>query len=134
LEAADVFAALRGPYATVIATHVLFAVLVLAGLAALVLPAIWVASRLSFVAFLVMDEGETAMGAVRESWRRTAGHSWRIVRLGLVGLVLVALGVLLLGVGIVPAAMWAHVAFAALFVRITAIDRRQYAGAVPSPA
>lgn len=75
-----------------------------------------------------------AMGAIRESWRRTAGHSWRIVRLWLVGLVLVAMGALLLGVGIVPAAMWAHVAFAALFVRITSADREAYPSAVPSRA
>jgi hypothetical protein len=122
-ETGDLFAAFRGSYGTVLAAHVLFVVLVGAGFMMLVLPGVWIATRLSFVAFLVMDEGETATGAVRESWRRTEGHAWRILRLWIVAAVLGALGFLLLGVGVVPAAMWAHVAFAALFVRISAADR-----------
>ena len=133
-EIADLFAAFRGAYPTVITAHLLFIVLVSVGFALLVLPGVWIATRLSFVAFLVMDEGATAMGAVRESWRRTEGHSWRILRLWIVGVVLVGVGLLLLGVGIVPAAMWSHVAFAALFVRITATDRESERAIVPSLA
>jgi membrane-anchored glycerophosphoryl diester phosphodiesterase (GDPDase) len=133
-EIGDLFAAFRGAYATVLAAHVLFVVLVGAGFTLLVLPGIWIATRLSFVAFLVMDEGETASGAVRESWRRTEGHAWRILRLWIVGAVLGGVGLLLLGVGVVPAAMWAHVAFAALFVRITAADRESERAIVHSLA
>jgi hypothetical protein len=133
-EIGDLFAAFGGRYATAVATHVLFVVLVGAGLMAFVVPGIWIASRLSFVAFLVMDEDETATGAIRESWRRTAGHSWRIVCFGIVGLFLSIAGALLLGVGIVPAAMWAHVAFAALYVRITGAERESSTAPVHSLA
>jgi uncharacterized membrane protein len=133
-EIGDLFAAFRGRWATVLGTHVIFVVLVGVGCAFFVVPGIWIASRLSFVAFLVMDEHETAMGAVRESWDRTEGHSWRIVRLWLVGLSLSVAGAVLLGVGVVPAAVWAHLAFAALYVRVTAAERGPRAEVVHSPA
>src|SRR5215470_14572204 len=50
-----------------------FGALVGAGFVLLVVPGIWIATRLAFVGFLVVDEGLDAPDAVRESWRRTQG-------------------------------------------------------------
>ena len=77
------------------------------------------ATRLVFVGFLVVDERMDAIEAVRESWRRTDGFGGRIFVLWLLAIPISAAGLLLLGVGIVPALMWIHLAFAMLFVGVT---------------
>jgi uncharacterized membrane protein len=113
------FEAFRTAYVQTIIAHVLFVVLVGAGLVLVVVPGIIVATRLSFVAFLVVDEDMAAVDALRESWRRTEGFAGRIFVLWLLGLPISLVGLLLLGVGIVPALMWIHLAFALLFLGVS---------------
>lgn len=126
----DLFEAFRSAYWQSILTHVLFTALVGLGLVLLVVPGIIVATRLSFVAFLVVDEHLDAPSAVRESWRRTRGHAGTIFLVWLLGIPLAIGGLLLLGVGIIPAVMWIHLAFATLFAGVTA---SQAGTAAPSP-
>lgn len=126
----DLFAAFRSAYWQAILAHALFLVLVGVGLVLLVVPGIIVATRLAFVGYLVVDEHLDAASAIKESWRRTEGHGGTIFLLWLLGIPISIAGVLLLGVGIIPAIMWIHLAFATLFAAVTASeDERQAAPA-----
>lgn len=84
-----------------------------------IVPGIYVACRLAFVSYLVMDEGLDPIEAVEASWRLTKGHFWKIFRLGLISVLLFPLGMLCLFVGIFPAIMWAKASFAAMYLSIT---------------
>jgi uncharacterized membrane protein len=120
----DLFEAFRSAYGRTILAHVLFVVLVGVGFVLLVVPGIIVATRLSFVPFLVVDEHLDAVSAVEESWRRTRGHAGTIFLVWLLGIPVAVGGLALLGVGIVPAMMWIHLAFATLFAAVTASEAR----------
>ena len=113
------FQGFRTAYLRAIGAHLLFVVLVGAGLIALLVPGVIIAARLAFVGFLVVDEGLDPIAAVRESWRRTEGYAGRILLLWLLGLPIVLAGLMAFGVGVVPAIMWIHLAFATLFVGVT---------------
>jgi hypothetical protein len=121
---ADLFEPFRSAYGQTILAHVFFVVLVGMGLVFLIVPGIIVAVRLSFVGYLVVDEHLDAMSAIRESWSRTAGHGGTIFLVWLLGIPISIGGLALLGVGIFPAVMWIHLAFATLFAAVTASERR----------
>lgn len=87
-----------------------------------IVPGIYVACRLVFVAYLVMDEDLDPVEAVRASWRITRGHAWKIFCLGFMSLLIGVAGLLLLVVGLFPAVMWAKASFAAMYLSITEQD------------
>ncbi|HXJ35122.1 MAG TPA: hypothetical protein VMS22_13910 [Candidatus Eisenbacteria bacterium] len=119
IRPAHLFEAFRSCYVQTIFAHVLFVTLVGMGLVLLVVPGLFIATRLAFVGFLVVDEAMDAPTAVRESWRRTEGIAGRIFLVWLLGIPLGVAGLALFGVGFVPAVMWIHLAFAVLFVAAT---------------
>ncbi|MBU2099286.1 MAG: DUF975 family protein [Gammaproteobacteria bacterium] len=84
-----------------------------------IIPGIYVACRLAFVSYLVMDEGMDPIAAVEASWRITRGHTFRIFVLGFLSIFVFLLGLLLLIVGMLPAIMWIKASFAALYLSIT---------------
>jgi hypothetical protein len=117
------FDGFRTAYVQILVAHVLWITLVGMGFALLVVPGLVIATRLSFVGFLVIDEGLDAVAAVTESWRRTSGYAATLFGVFLLGIPLALLGLLMLGAGIVPAIAWTHLAFATVFDEVTASDR-----------
>jgi uncharacterized membrane protein len=111
----DLFSAFRLNYRSAVIAPVLVSLLTLAGLFLLVLPGIYVAVRLAFVPFLVVDEGLGPIEAVVESWRRTEGRFWTMLGGGLFGVFAIWVGLILLLVGIIPAAMWVGLAYATFY-------------------
>lgn len=109
-------------YINVVLTALLVFGLVCIGFIALVIPGIYVACRLVFASYLVMDEGMEPIAAVEASWRITRGHAWTIFLLGLTSFFLFVLGMALLLVGIFPAIMWIKASFASLYLSITRAD------------
>ncbi|MDO9318492.1 MAG: hypothetical protein Q7V56_09875 [Gammaproteobacteria bacterium] len=109
-------------YINVVLTALLVFGLVGIGFIALVIPGIYVACRLVFASYLVMDEGMEPIAAVEASWRITRGHTWTIFLLGLTSFFLFVLGMALLLVGIFPAIMWIKASFASLYLSITRAD------------
>lgn len=89
------------------------------GMIVFVIPGIYVACRLAFVSYLVMDEGLDPIAAVEASWRITRGHALKIFVLGFLSIIMFILGFALLIVGTLPATMWIKAAFAALYLSIT---------------
>ena len=84
-----------------------------------IVPGIYVACRLVFVAYLVMDEDLDPVEAVKASWRITRGHGWKIFCLGFMSCLIGVAGFLLLIIGLFPAVMWAKASFAAMYLSIT---------------
>jgi uncharacterized membrane protein len=123
-QVGDLFAPFQRAYLPSIASIILVAVLTMIGCLLLIVPGIIVAVRLSFVAFLVVDERLGPVDALKESWRRTAGHGWTILGAALLAIPIVLLGVLLLVVGVIPASIWTTLAYASLFAAVTAQGRR----------
>jgi uncharacterized membrane protein len=89
------------------------------GLIVFLIPGIYVACRLAFVSYLVMDEGLDPIAAVEASWRITRGHAFKIFALGFVSIFIFFAGLALLLVGVFPAIMWIKASFAALYLSIT---------------
>lgn len=106
-------------YINVVLTALLVFGLVCIGFIALIIPGIYVACRLVFASYLVMDEGMEPIAAVEASWRITRGHTWTIFLLGLTSFFLFLLGMILLLVGIFPAIIWIKASFASLYLSIT---------------
>lgn len=106
-------------YINVVLTALLVFGLVCIGFIALIIPGIYVACRLAFASYLVMDEGMEPIAAVEASWRITRGHTWTIFLLGLTSFFLFLLGMILLLVGIFPAIIWIKASFASLYLSIT---------------
>ncbi|MCP5358520.1 MAG: hypothetical protein H7A06_10295 [Pseudomonadales bacterium] len=107
-------------YVDVVLAHLLVIGLIFIGIIALVIPGLYVACRLVFVSYLVMDEGMDPIAAVEGSWRMTRGHALKIFLLGLLSILLFLCGLALLLIGIFPAIMWCKSAFASLYLSIQA--------------
>lgn len=135
-EVNDLFAPFQRNYWQVVLASLLVAAIVVIGFCLLIVPGVILAVRLSFVPFLVVDEGLDALAALRESWERTRAHGWTIFGIGLLGIPIVVAGLILLVVGVIPAAMWVHLAIAVFYAAIAARERaaREAGLAPPSPA
>ena len=123
-EIADLFSAFAVGYWPTVAANLLVHVLVGIGFALLVVPGVIALVRLSFVPFLLVDEERDPFDAIHESWERTRGYGWPIFVTWLIAIPIIIAGVLLVGVGIIPALMWTHLAFATLYAEVTARDSR----------
>jgi uncharacterized membrane protein len=108
-----------GNYINVVLASLLVLGLVGIGVVVFVIPGIYVACRLVFVGYLVMDEGLDPIAAVEASWRITRGHALKIFLLGLMSIFLFFGGLMLLLVGAFPATMWIKASFASLYLAIT---------------
>ncbi len=132
-EVSDLFVPFQRNYAQAVLASILIGVLVAIGTVLLVVPGIIAAVRLSWVPFLVVDEGLDAIAAVRESWERTRDHGWTIFGIWLIAVPILIAGCLLLIVGVIPAAIWIHLASASLFAAVTARDKAaREAGLAPA--
>ena len=125
-EVGDLFVPFNRCYGASIGASLLTGLCEGIGFVLLIVPGIIISIRLSFVPFLVVDEGYGVTAAMRESWQRTRGYSWTIFGMALLSFVVSVVGVILLLVGIIPAALWIYLSFAALFAAVTA--RRGSAG------
>lgn len=106
-------------YVNIVLASLLVTGLIGIGLVVFIVPGIYVACRLAFVGYLVMDEGLDPIAAVEASWRITRGHAWKIFALGFLSIFIFIIGLVLLIVGVFPAMMWIKASFASLYLAIT---------------
>lgn len=90
------------------------------GMVMLVIPGIYIACRLVFTSYLVMDEGMNPIQAVEASWRITRGNAGKIFWLGVCSMFLFLFGLIIFVVGAFVSVMWIKASFAALYLSITA--------------
>ena len=102
-------------YFNIVLANLLTFGIVAMGFVALIIPGIFLACRLAFVSYLVMDKNLDPIRAVEESWRMTQGHGWTIFGLALVSIFIFILGLLCLFVGVFPAMIWIKASFASLY-------------------
>ncbi len=102
-------------YREIVIAGVICTLLVVAGLILLVLPGIFVYTRLQFVPYLVVEEKLDAVDAIRESFRLTRGLEGTILGIIVAGLLASGLGLAMLGLGLVPALIWWDLAMASLY-------------------
>jgi hypothetical protein len=123
-EVGLLFVAFQRCYWPSVLANFLLSVALMVGFALLILPGIFLAVRLAFVPYLVVDEDLDPVAAFRESWRRTAPVGWTLLGAMLLAVPIVMAGLLLLVVGVIPALVWTSLAFARLFLEATELDRR----------
>jgi hypothetical protein len=102
-------------YLSIILANLLVAALVILGCIALIIPGIIIGCRLAFVSYLVMDKKLDPIDAVEQSWKLTRGHGWTIFFMGFVSIFIVIFGLILMIVGVFPAAIWISGSFASLY-------------------
>lgn len=128
-ELGDLFVPFQRYWVSSVVAQILVTIIVVVGFILLIVPGIFLAVRLSFVPFLVVDEGRGPVDALTESFVRTAGYGLTILGAALLAIVVVIVGFILLIVGSIPATMLVYLAFASLYAAITA---RKRASAPPS--
>jgi hypothetical protein len=114
-DIADLFECFRSNYLNVVLANLLVGAIVIAGFFVFIIPGIIFACKLAFVPYLVMDKKLEVIEAVKTSWNMTRGHAVTIFLMGLLSIPIVLLGLLMLLVGIVPAAIWIEGAFASIY-------------------
>jgi uncharacterized membrane protein len=114
LQVKDMFESFRNYWNAVLA-NLLVNVIVVIGLCIFVIPGIYFACKLAFTPYLVVDRKMAVIEAVKESWRMTGGHAWKVFLIGLLGIPIAIAGVICLGVGVIIAIMWITLAFASLY-------------------
>src|SRR5690606_40827630 len=99
----EVFEGFRTNYLNIVLANLLWTAIVGIGFVLLIVPGIVFLCRLAFLPYLVMDKKLDPVAAVEKSWHMTRGHGWRIFGMFLLALPILVLGLLLLGVGVLPA-------------------------------
>jgi len=118
LEIKDMFEAFRNYWNAVLAS-LLVTVIVIIGLVFLIIPGIIFACKLAFTPYLVVDRKMEVIEAVKESWRMTGGHAWKVFLIGLLAIPIGIAGLICFGVGIIIAIMWVSLAFASLYYAVS---------------
>jgi uncharacterized membrane protein len=114
LEIKDMFEAFKNYWNAVLAGLLVF-VIVGIGLVLLIVPGIVFACKLAFTPYLVVDRKMAVIEAIKESWRMTGGHAWKVFLIGLLAIPIFIAGLICFGVGVIISIMWITLAFASLY-------------------
>ena len=114
LEIKDMFEAFKNYWNAVLAS-LLVSVIIGIGLVLLIIPGIIFACKLAFTPYLVVDRKMAVIEAIKESWRMTGGHAWRVFLIGLLAIPIFIAGLICFGVGVIISIMWITLAFASLY-------------------
>ncbi len=112
------FEGFKTQYLNIVLANLIVVALVVIGFVMLIIPGIIIACRLAFVSYLVMDKKMEALKAVEKSWQMTKGHGWKIFVMAIITFFICIGGLLVFFVGIIISIMWAHAAFAALYLSV----------------
>lgn len=114
VEVQDMFAAFKN-YWNAVAANILVSIILLIGFLLLIVPGIFLACKLAFVSYLVVDRKMGAIEAIKVSWRMTGGHGWKVFLIRLLGIPIVIAGLICFGVGVIISLMWINMALASLY-------------------
>lgn len=114
MEVNDMFAGFKN-YWNVVFAGLLVTVIIVVGLIFIIVPGIFFACKLAFTPYLVLDKKMKATKAIKESWRMTSGHGWKVFLIGLLGIPIFIAGLICLGVGVIISVMWISMALASLY-------------------
>lgn len=83
-----------------IIAYVLMWCSILIWFALFIVPGIYIAYKLSFMQYYIVDQDSTAIQALKQSWHATTGHTWKLIWLSLLFVVINILWLLALGIGL----------------------------------
>jgi len=86
---------------TFVVASFLTGIIVFAGFILLIIPGIYLAIRLQFSTYLIVDKKLGIMDSIKTSWRITRGHTWNLFLFGLLLLLLNILGAIALIIGLI---------------------------------
>lgn len=109
------FAGFQHNYFNIVLTNLLLTIIIVAGFLFLILPGIFLAIRLVFVPYLVVDKELELMKAIETSWKMTSGYEFTILGMALMSIFIVIIGLICLVVGVFPAIIWINSSFASLY-------------------
>lgn len=107
----------------VILSHLLVVGIVGVGFLLLIIPGIYLACKLIFVPFLIMDKKVDPIQAVKLSFYLSKGYFWTIFGMGVLSFFILILGFICLFVGVFVSIVWINSAFAVLY---KAVDDLHY--------
>jgi hypothetical protein len=93
--------------------------------------AIILACKLAFVPYIVVDRRMGAWTSIKESWRLSNGHAWKVFLIGLLGIPIFIAGLICLIIGSIISVMWITMAISSLYHSLT--PPREAPVAYPSP-
>jgi uncharacterized membrane protein len=129
VDVADLFTAFRKNYWNSVGAGFLTGLIIGLGFIFLIIPGIYLACKLAFVPYLVIDKRLNVTDAMSTSWKMTGGYGWQVFLLGLLAVPIVVAGVICLGIGVIISIMWISIALASLYF---AVDSR-YVSPVHTP-
>ncbi len=118
-------------YKNIVLANLLVVALVALSLVFFIIPGIYVACRLAFVSYLVMDKDLGPQEAVEKSWQLTRNKADRIFFLGFGAVIIAVIGFLFLIVGLIPAIMWIKSYFAVFYEMALQEEEAKKEQAVP---
>jgi len=118
----DMFEAFRNYWNAVLAS-LLVGIIVVIGFILLIVPGIIFACKLAFTPYLVVDRKMEVIEAVKESWRMTNGHAWKVFLIGLLAIPINIAGLICFGVGVIITGMWTNLALASLYHAVDSSGR-----------
>ena len=107
-------------YGNAVLANILESVIIVIGLIFLIVPGIILGCKLAFVPYLIVQRKMDAVAAVKESWRMTRGHAWKVFGIGFLAIFVGILGLVFFGIGIVISIIWIRLASAALYYSVSA--------------
>ena len=131
LDIKDMFEVFRNYWNAVLAS-LLVGVIIGIGFVLLIVPGIIFACKLAFTPYLVVDRKMQVIEAVKESWRMTGGHAWKVFLIGLLSIPIGIAGLICFGVGIIIAIMWVSLAFASLYHAVSSSGKASAQEGVPT--
>jgi len=131
LEVKDMFEVFHNYWNAVLA-NLLVIVIVIIGFILLIIPGIIFACKLVFTPYLVVDRKMDVIEAVKESWRMTNGHAWKVFLIGLLAILIGIAGLICFGVGIIIAIMWVSLAFASLYHAVSSSGKAPVQQGIPA--
>ncbi len=114
LEIKDMFEAFKNYWNAVLASLLVFVIIII-GLIIFIVPGIIFACKLVFTPYLVVDRKMEVIEAIKESWRMTGGHSWKVFFIGLLAIPVIIAGLICFGVGVIISFMWINITLASLY-------------------
>ena len=89
----------------------------------LIVPGIFIACKLAFTPYLVVDRNMDVFGAMKESWRMTTGHVLQIFYMALLAVPVFLVGLMIIVIGTIPAIALIGVAFGSMFFAVSAKEQ-----------
>ncbi len=133
VEVQDVFSAFKN-YWNAVGASILTGIIIIVGFIFVIVPGIFLACKLAFVPYLVVDKKLGVIEAISASWNMTKGHGWEVFLIGLLGIPIGIAGLICLGVGVIISGMWIGTTLASLYHAVDMEKTATPGSAAPPPA